>query len=126
GFRFDSAIAYVTPTMNGFQAAIAYLNKNSGGLNTNATRDVNGNLVPGTYGKNGWDLGAWYNNGPLGVGFSVNKGLDGGKTTISWAASTALATSPWRRRTRTCIRPIATSSAVALAWAPAPSLAPAP
>ena len=27
-----------------------------------------------------WDLGAWYNNGGLGVGASVNKGLDGGKS----------------------------------------------
>ena len=79
-FRGDSAIAYVTPNMGGFQVAIAYLNKNSGGLNTNATRDRNGNLVPGVYGKNAWDLGAWYKNAGLSVGLGANKDVLGTKT----------------------------------------------
>ena len=59
----DSAVAYVTPNMGGLQAAVAFVSKNNTGL-----------------AKNVWDLGAWYNNGGLGVGASVNKGLDGGKT----------------------------------------------
>lgn len=59
----DSAIAYITPNLSGFQAAVAFVSKHNSGL-----------------AKNVWDLGAWYNNGGLGVGASVNKGLDNGKT----------------------------------------------
>lgn len=59
----DAALAYVTPNLSGFQAAVAFVSKNNLGTNYNV-----------------WDLGAWYNNGGLGVGASVNKGLDDGKT----------------------------------------------
>ena len=59
----DAALAYVTPNMGGLQAAVAFVSKHNLG-------------TP----KNVWDLGVWYNNGGLGVGASVNKGLDDGKT----------------------------------------------
>ena len=58
-----AALAYVTPNMGGLTAAVAFVSKNNLGT-----------------AKNVWDLGAWYNNGGLGVGASVNKGLDSGKT----------------------------------------------
>ena len=61
--RADSALAYVTPNMGGLTAAIGFVSKNDSGLD-----------------KNVWDLGVMYNNGPIGAGLSVNKGLDDGKT----------------------------------------------
>ena len=68
----DAALAYVTPNMGGFQAAVAFVSKNNTGL-----------------AKNVWDLGAWYNNGGLGIGASVNKGLDSGKTNYQLGAKYA-------------------------------------
>lgn len=65
----DTAIAYVTPNMGGFQAAVAFVSKNNTGLDNNI-----------------WDLGVWYNNGGLGVGASVNKGYDDGKTNYQLGA----------------------------------------
>ncbi|MBO7411300.1 MAG: porin [Ottowia sp.] len=65
----DAALAYVTPNMGGFQAAVAFISKNNLGTDYNV-----------------WDLGAWYNNGALGVGASVNKGLDDGKTNYQLGA----------------------------------------
>lgn len=65
----DAALAYVTPNMGGLQAAVAFVSKNNTGLPHNV-----------------WDLGAWYNNGGLGVGASVNKGLDDGKTNYQLGA----------------------------------------
>ena len=72
GFRASSALAYVTPNMNGFQAAAAFVSKN--------------NPEGAPFGKNVWDLGVMYAGGPLGVGFSVNKGADGGKTNYQLGA----------------------------------------
>lgn len=67
----DAALAYVTPNMGGLQAAVAFVSKNN---------------IPGAT-KNVWDLGAWYNNGGLGIGASVNKGLDAaGKTNYQLGA----------------------------------------
>lgn len=68
----DAALAYVTPNVGGFQAAVAFVSKN----NPEAT----------PFGENIWDLGAWYNNGGLGIGASVNKGLDNGKTNYQLGA----------------------------------------
>lgn len=63
--RVNSAISYTSPSMGGFQAAVAFISKN----NPEGARG----------GKNVWDLGGWYGAGPLGVGASVDSGLAGGK-----------------------------------------------
>ncbi|MBQ9578871.1 MAG: porin [Ottowia sp.] len=63
--RVNSAISYTTPSMGGLQAAVAFISKN--------------NLEGARLGKNVWDAGLWYSNGPLGIGASVNNGLDNGK-----------------------------------------------
>ncbi|MBR6975953.1 MAG: porin, partial [Ottowia sp.] len=76
-YRGDSAIAYVTPNMGGFQAAIAYLNKNSGGINTDPAKPQ---TTWTAYGKNAWDIGAWYKSGALSAGIGANKDVIGTKT----------------------------------------------
>ena len=69
GARADAALAYISPNMGGLTAAVAFVSKNNTGL-----------------GHNVWDLGVMYNNGPLGAGLSVNKGLDNGKTNYQLGA----------------------------------------
>ena len=63
--RVNSAVSYTSPNMNGLQAAVAFISKN--------------NPEGARLGKNVWDAGLWYSNGSLGVGASVNNGLDAGK-----------------------------------------------
>ena len=58
GHRANAAIAYVTPNMSGFQAAVALVNRNN--INNGIDKDI-------------WDAGVWYNNGPMAVGLSANK-----------------------------------------------------
>lgn len=57
-------IAYFSPNMGGLTVAVSYMPKHN-------NPDVK---------ENAWDLGAWYNNGGLGVAASANKGLNDGKT----------------------------------------------
>lgn len=58
GSRADSAISYVTPNFSGFQAGLAFVSKTETAVTTD---------------KHMYDLGLWYNNGPLAAGFSYNK-----------------------------------------------------
>ena len=58
--RADAAIAYVSPNFSGFQAAVAYVNKNNNELIFGNRKDI-------------WDAGVWYKNGPIAAGLSVNK-----------------------------------------------------
>ena len=67
--RAPAAIAYISPNMGGFTAAVAFVSKNNTGL-----------------AKNVWDAGLIYSNGPIAAGLSVNKGLDGGKTNYQLGA----------------------------------------
>ena len=69
GARADAALAYISPNFGGFTAAVAFVSKNNTGLNHNV-----------------WDAGLIYNNGPIGAGLSVNKGLDDGKTNYQLGA----------------------------------------
>ena len=64
GHRANAAIAYVSPNMSGFQAAIAHVNRNN--INNGVNKDI-------------WDIGAWYTNAGLAVGLSANK-VQGAKT----------------------------------------------
>lgn len=67
GSRANSAFAYVTPNFGGFSAAAGFVSKNDSGL-----------------GKNAWDIGLMYNNGPIAAGVSANKGA--GKTNFQAGA----------------------------------------
>lgn len=67
GSRASSAFAYVTPNFGGFSAAAAFVSKNDSGL-----------------GKNAWDIGLMYNNGPIAAGVSANKSV--GKTNFQAGA----------------------------------------
>ena len=72
GNRADSALAYVSPNMGGFQAAVAYVSKYNVGLHFDpAGQEVR--TANDLVGGNIWDAGVWYNNGGLGVGLSANK-----------------------------------------------------
>ena len=68
GNRADSALAYVSPNMNGLQAAVAYVDKNNVG-----------NHIGFPIGVKVWDAGVWYSNAGLAVGLSANK-IGKGKT----------------------------------------------
>lgn len=64
--RMSNAIAYVSPSFSGFNVAAAYTlgeNKNLDS-NNNTTRELD---------TKGYDLGAWYNNGPIYVGLTYGK-----------------------------------------------------
>jgi len=63
--RANSAFAYVSPTFSGLTAMAAFVSKNDC-----PTPDC---------GKNVWDVGAMYADGPISAGASVNK-VSGGKT----------------------------------------------
>ncbi|MBO7411960.1 MAG: porin [Ottowia sp.] len=60
--RANSAIAYISPSMGGLTAAVAFASRNND-----------------PYANNVWDLGVMYAGGPLAIGASVNNGLDNGK-----------------------------------------------
>jgi len=64
--RMSNAIAYISPSFSGFNVAAAYTvgeNKNLD-TNNNTAAEVN---------TSGYDLGAWYNNGPIYVGLTYGK-----------------------------------------------------
>ncbi|MBQ9579083.1 MAG: porin [Ottowia sp.] len=70
----DAAISYATPSLGGFTVAAAFVLKH----NLNAL--YGDGTSPAPFAKNVWDLGVMYESDALGIGASVNKGLDGGKT----------------------------------------------
>lgn len=65
GFRADSALAYVTPDMGGFSAAVAYVTKT----------DLSASIAGAS--KAAYDLALMYNNGPIAAAASANKVGDG-------------------------------------------------
>lgn len=69
GPRADAALAYISPSMGGLTAAVAIVPKHNSPT-----------------GKNIWDAGLIYANGPIGAGLSVNKGIDDGKTNYQLGA----------------------------------------